>query len=135
MSDLYSFDKLAFMRKYPRRTLPGGIGSTIAIAAAGCLSLTDDADESPADDTDDTDDADDADDTDDEFDVLLEYVPDSVGDNVVLSRTVGRLETSERQPATGRALARPRLAARQRRSGSVRSIRSLSTGRVFRSVV
>lgn len=62
------------MRKHPRRTLLGGIGSTVAIAAAGCLSITDDTDDSPSD----SDDDETGDESDADLAALLEYVPASI---------------------------------------------------------
>lgn len=78
------------MDKCPRRTLLGGIGSTLAIGAAGCLSTP--GDESPAEDEPDaeteTETNADADDADTEFDSLLEYLPASADDGPVTLVTV-----------------------------------------------
>ncbi|WP_436346824.1 hypothetical protein [Natronorubrum sp. FCH18a] len=80
------------MQDHPRRTLLGGIGSTVALAAAGCLSLTDDG--SPPDESDDSDETDD--DSAIDADTLFEYVPDAFDTAVnVTSADLDRLETAE----------------------------------------
>ncbi|GAB3031718.1 hypothetical protein [Natronobiforma cellulositropha] len=86
------------MDKCPRRSLLGGIGTTITLGVAGCLSRPDDGastapgnDSSQSDAEDDAaeDDADDGDAAasetdDDQFTPLLEYLPASLGDEIVL---------------------------------------------------
>ncbi|MDJ1433146.1 hypothetical protein [Halostagnicola sp. A-GB9-2] len=68
------------MPNTPRRTLLGGIGSTLAVAAAGCLSAFEDGDED--------------DDGDDTTSDILEYLPTAAGDESMLL-TVTDIEAQE----------------------------------------
>ncbi|GAB7021031.1 hypothetical protein [Halostagnicola bangensis] len=68
------------MSNTPRRTLLGGIGSTLAVAAAGCLSAFEDGDED--------------DDGDDTTSDILEYLPTAAGDESMLL-TVTDIEAQE----------------------------------------
>ncbi len=68
------------MPNTPRRTLLGGIGSTLAVAAAGCLSAPQDGEE--------------ADDEDEAVPDILEYLPTAAGDESMLL-TVTDIEAQE----------------------------------------
>ncbi|WP_207592444.1 hypothetical protein [Halomontanus rarus] len=80
------------MDKCPRRTLLGGIGSTLAVSVAGCLSTPGDGsptgNESENETEAETNDDADENDADTEFDSLLEYLPAPDGDEPATLVTV-----------------------------------------------